>query len=94
MILPTLFPSSAASRPYESSSGRPRSGTFKHAGSGKNDWTPSRGDKDAMGINLTTVKAHGLKDNTSEESILGGHDELRSDDDKKGIHKVTAYYVS
>lgn len=94
MLLPTIFPSNAGSGPYESTSGHPRSNTFKHADSAKDSWTPSRGDKDAMGINLTTVKAHGLKGSTSEESILRRHDELKNDGDGNGIHKVTAYYIS
>ncbi|KFY94189.1 hypothetical protein V500_03379 [Pseudogymnoascus sp. VKM F-4518 (FW-2643)] len=90
MLLPTIFPSNAGSGPYESTSGQPRSNTFKNADSGKNSWTPSRGDKEAMGINLTTVKAHGLKGSTSEESILRRHDELRNDSDGNGIHKSLA----
>ncbi|OBT55762.1 hypothetical protein VE04_03377 [Pseudogymnoascus sp. 24MN13] len=94
MLFPTVFPSNSGSGPYGSSSGNPRSNTFENTDSAKSGWTPSRGDKDAMGINLTTVKAHGLKGSTSEESILRRHDGLGNDSDGNGIHKVTAYYVS
>ncbi|KFY03335.1 hypothetical protein O988_01566 [Pseudogymnoascus sp. VKM F-3808] len=93
-IMPTIFPSNAGSGPYKSTSGHPRSNTFKNANSVENSWTPSRGDEDIMGITLTTVKAHGLKGSTSEESILRRYDELRNDSDANGIHKVTEYYVS
>ena len=41
-----------------------------HAGTGNNEWAPSIGDKDAMGIDLMIVRAREQSDNTSEESIL------------------------
>ncbi|KFY33316.1 hypothetical protein V494_07729 [Pseudogymnoascus sp. VKM F-4513 (FW-928)] len=94
MLFPSVFPSNPGSGAYGSTSGHPRSNTFKNSDSAKSGWTPSRGDRDAMGINLTTVQAHGLKGSTSEESILRRHDELKSDGDGNGIHKVTEYYVS
>ncbi|KFY24372.1 hypothetical protein V493_05283 [Pseudogymnoascus sp. VKM F-4281 (FW-2241)] len=93
ILLPRIFPSSSGNGQYPATPGN-QSNTFKHSESAKSGWNPSRGDQDAMGINLTTVKAHGLKGNTSEESILGRHDDSRNDSSENRIHKVTEYYVS
>jgi hypothetical protein len=95
-LFPSIFPSKANNNSYAvSSHPRSQNGTYGHAGTGKNEWMPSRSSgKDDRAINLTSVKSKGLGDDTSEEFIFPqNHKEEREDDSKK-IHKSVKYAVT
>jgi len=94
ILFPAVFPRNSKNNAYASNPISANNGEFIHAGTGKNGWTPSSGGgKDDLAINLTSIRAGGLKDNTSEEFILPAH-QTSETEQRKTIHKVTNYAVT
>ncbi|KAG0648755.1 hypothetical protein D0Z07_4764 [Hyphodiscus hymeniophilus] len=92
-LFPSIFPQRSTPSPYPS---YPRSTNraFAHSSTGKNEWIPSRGGgREELSINLTTVKATGLNDNTSEEYMLPTAQESGKQE-RKTIHKAVDYEVT
>ncbi|RDW56811.1 hypothetical protein BP5796_12878 [Coleophoma crateriformis] len=92
VLMPTIFPPSARS---DASNTHSSKGTFVHAGTGKNEWIPSRGGgRDELAIHLTSVKANDMNDidNTSEEYILPTR---RAPDNKRNreIHRAVDFEI-
>jgi hypothetical protein len=85
-MFPKLFPGTEPTRPSKN--------TFTHAGSGKNDWTPSQQERSRNRSTLASISAGGKAG--SEEYIL--HDRPTNMDReeraaKVGIQKTTQFSV-
>ena len=93
IFFPSIFPPKTANSTSYATGPRSNNGTYGHAGTGKNEWVPSRGGgNDERSINLITV-SRGMSDDTSEEFIM--HKEAgRAPEDAKKIHRVTNYAVT
>lgn len=88
-MFPKIFPGTEPSRPSKY--------TFTHAGSGKNDWTPSQQERSRNRSQLASVTAGGKGDSGSEEYIL--HDRNPAYPEREemgvrtGIQKTTQFSV-
>jgi hypothetical protein len=92
ILFPSIFPPISRANSYPSNIHTAHR-TFAHAGTGKNDWIPSRGGgNDELAINLTSVKANAVNDNTSEEYILPNRQ--ASGNEGKVIHRAVNYEVT
>ncbi|KAH7350619.1 integral membrane protein [Rhexocercosporidium sp. MPI-PUGE-AT-0058] len=94
ILFPSIFPPKTVESTSYASGPRSNNGTYGHAGTGKNEWIPSRGGgNDERAINLTSV-SRGLGDDTSEEFMMHNKDAGSNEGDAKKIHKVTNYMVT
>lgn len=83
-MFPKLFPGTEATRPSKN--------TFTHAGSGKNDWTPSQQERSRNRSALASVSAGGKAG--SEEYILNDRPTyLEREERRTGIQKTTQFSV-
>lgn len=94
ILFPTIFPPKTTKTTSYVSGPRSNNGVYGHAGTGKNEWVPSRGGgNDERAINLTSV-SRGFGDDTSEEFIIHKKEAGLGDEDARKIHKVTNYMVT
>ena len=85
-MFPKLFPGTEPTRPSKN--------TFTHAGSGKNDWTPSQQTRSKDRSQLASVSAGGKAG--SEEYILHDRPNYQEREEravKTGIQKTTQFSV-